>query len=267
MPASRKKVVRTAAKDTTDSTKYSVPVVKSTFRILEALSVSGAMNLNELTIKTKIPKSTVFRVLATLVTMGYVFRDQERVYMLSRKLGDLVHESTWMETLRRYALPLMSKLRDSFGETVNLGILQFNQVVYLEVVPSEFALRLHERPGAKIHAHASAMGKSILAFSPPELLDSIANNQMEKLTSNTITTIKELRSEIQKVQKKGISFDQEETSSFATCIGVPILDEKGCAVAALSISGPSSRFQPKNDSPVVRSLQKVAEEISRQIRH
>ena len=145
-----------------------VPVVRSTFRILEELSNSGSMNLNEITVRTRVPKSTVFRILSTLHYLGYVLREE--------KQADLCHQpqprrlrqrSASGEALRHTALPHMLSLRDEFGETVNLGRIHLDKVVYLEVVPSEYALRLNERPGASVWAHASAMGKCILAAAPP----------------------------------------------------------------------------------------------------
>ena len=78
-----------------------------------------------------------------------------------------------MEALRRIALPHMLKLRNSFGETVNLAELQHDTVVYLEVAPSEYALKLSERPGATVWALSTALGRSILAFSSPLLAESL----------------------------------------------------------------------------------------------
>lgn len=258
------KPIRKVIRKNVDSARYSVPVVRSTFQILEELSSANELNLHELTVRTQIPKSTVFRILATLTTMGYVIRDSDRGYMLSRKLGDLASDSAEIEVLRRAALPSMMQLRDTHGETVNLGILQFGKVVYLEVVPSEFALRLHERRGAMIHAHASAIGKAILAFSPHEVMESLLQaHPLQKLTANTITSSASFTAEIRKVRKSGVAYDREETSPLASCVGVPILDSNGVAIAALSISGPTSRFQPKNDSAVVRDLRKKAVEISK----
>lgn len=259
------KAKKTSKAGTIATEKYSVPVVKSTFRILEELSRSGALGLNELTQRTKIPKSTVFRVLATLMGMGYVLRDSDRSYLVSRSLGELVSDAALTEVLRKCALPYMLKLRDEHGETVNLGSLQLDKVIYLEVVPSEFALRLHERRGATIGAHASAVGKAILAFSPPGAVESLVRGrELEMLTRNTIINPDEFMAEIRRVRERGYAFDRGETSQLATCIGVPILDTRGMAIAGMSISGPSSRFNPKKDSPVIESLMRSATEISRQ---
>lgn len=240
-----------------------VPVVRSTFRILEELSAAGALGLNEITQRTKIPKSTVFRVLATLHALGYVIRDGDRDYCVSPTLGDLAGDQSHSELLRRAALPWMVRLRNESGETVNLGQLQFDKVVYLEVVPSEFALRLSERPGATVAPHASALGKAILAFSPPELVDSLIRaQQFPVYTRNTIATAPAFLEELRRVRDRGFAFDKGEMSALATCVGAPILGENGRAVAAMSISGPTSRFNPRRDAPVIASLLRAVRDIS-----
>ncbi|HKR27106.1 MAG TPA: IclR family transcriptional regulator [Acidobacteriaceae bacterium] len=244
--------------------KYSVPVVRSTFRILEELAHSQPLGLKEITHNTSIAKSTVFRILNTLVQIGYVIRDANRDYRISPVLGHLVNEESVYEELRRLAFPVMLELRDKFGETVNLGVQQFDKVTYIEVVPSEFALRLQESRGASVPAHASALGKAILAFSPQEEVDRIVHqHNLEILTPHTITRPDDLLAEIKRVRTAGFAFDRGEGSLLAVCIGAPILDGEGNAVAAMSISGPASRFNPKRDSPVIAALLKATTELSR----
>jgi DNA-binding IclR family transcriptional regulator len=255
---------RPNAKSPDQSGKYSVPVVRSTFRILEELAHSQPLGLKEITQNTGIAKSTVFRILNTLVQIGYVIRDANRDYRISPVLGRLVDEEAFNEELRRLALPLMLELRDKYGETVNLGVQQFDKVTYIEVIPSEFALRLQESRGASVPAHASALGKAILAFSPQELVEQlIRHHQLDSITPNTITRPEELLAEIRRVRTAGVAFDRGEGSLLAVCIGAPILDGHGNAVAAMSISGPASRFNPKRDSPVISSLLKATTELSR----
>jgi DNA-binding IclR family transcriptional regulator len=244
-----------------------VPVVKSTFRILEELSATGALGLNDITQRTKIPKSTVFRILTTLHSLGYVIRDGKREYCVSPTLVDLAGDQANTDVLRRAALPWMVKLRNESGETVNLGQLQFDKVVYLEVVPSEFALRLSERPGATVLPHASALGKAILAFSPPGLVDSLIRaHELSALTRSTITEPAAVLEELRRVRDRGYAFDKGETSSLATCVGAPIVNEHGCAIAAMSISGPTSRFNPRRGSPVIERLLRATADISRVLR-
>jgi len=248
--------------------KYSVPVVRSTFQILEELSRSELLGLREVTQRTGIPKSTVFRILSTLVDLGYVTREANRNYRISPTLSRLVSDEAVTEAIRRLALPLMQKLRDEYGETVNLGVRYSDKVTYLEVVPSEFALRLQESRGASVKAHASALGKAILAFSPPEAVeDFIRNHELERVTQHTIANPDELLSELKRVRNAGFAFDRGEGSMLAVCIGAPILDANGNAIAAMSISGPASRFNPKKDSPVVASLTKGTKDLAHAIAH
>lgn len=256
----RKSVAKAA---TATRGKYTVPVVRSTFQVLEELSRAGTLDLKDLTARTRLSKSTIFRILSTLVELGYVVRDSGRSYQISPQLGQLVTEEAASETLRRLALPLMLKLRDQYGETVNLGIRQLDKVTYLEVVPSEFALRLQESRGASVPVHASALGKAILAFTPAEEVDDlIRGNNLEAVTENTISQPTEFLSELRKVRNANLAFDRGEGSLLAICIGVPILDHRGRAIAAMSISGPASRFNPKRDAAVIASLQSAAAEIS-----
>ncbi len=248
--------------------RYSVPVVRSTFRILEELAKFGGLGLNEITQRTHVAKSSVFRILTTLSQLGYVVKDEGRTYSVSGTLADLAPLHATTDTLRRVAMPYMLQLRDEFGETVNLGILQQDKVEYVEVVPSEFALRFSEKPGFSVPVHASALGKALLAYAAPELVKSlVAGRELQMLTRNTITDPGEFIAEVRKVKDRGCAFDKGETSLLAACVAVPILGKDRMAVAALSISGPSSRFSPRKDSLVVEKLRLAAASISRQIHH
>jgi DNA-binding IclR family transcriptional regulator len=253
-----------ATKKSSSSGKYSVPVVRSTFTILEELSRSELLGLREVTQNTGLPKSTVFRILSTLVDLGYVTREPNRNYRINPRLGRLVSDGAASEALRRLARPLMLELRDTYGETVNLGVQQFDKVTYLEVVPSEFALRLQESRGASVPAHASALGKAILAFSPQREVETFVRAQkLESVTEHTISDRHAFLAELKRVRNTGVAFDRGEGSMLAICIGAPILDAAGYAIAAMSISGPASRFNPKKDSPVIASLVKGTTELSR----
>jgi DNA-binding IclR family transcriptional regulator len=252
------------AQDKAAGSKYSVPVVRSTFRILEELSRSERLGLREITQDTGIAKSTVFRILSTLVELGYVQRDVERGYRITLALSHLVSDEAANEELRRLAHPVMLSLRDHYGETVNLGVQSMDKVTYLEVVPSEFALRLQESRGASVPAHASALGKAIMAFNPPNsVLEQLKGHSLEKVTKHTIADREELFAELKRVRNAGYAFDRGEGSMLAVCVGAPILDANGLAIAAMSISGPASRFNPKKDSDVIRSLVAGTAEIAR----
>jgi DNA-binding IclR family transcriptional regulator len=252
------------ARTKASSHRYLVPVVLSTFCILQELSRSGPLTLAELVTRVKIAKSTVFRILNTLHHLGYVWRDEHhRTYAVSPRLGELAHSVDWSTVLLPIALPYMTRLRSEFGETVNLARLDFDRIVYLEVVESEHPLRLCERKGGWEYAHASALGKAILAFSPESAAANLlVSVQLPKLTERTITEPAEFRKELARVRQRGYALDREEARAMACCIAAPILGGDGQALAAVSISGPSSRFNPLKDRTVSARLIEIARELS-----
>jgi DNA-binding IclR family transcriptional regulator len=252
-----------SAKDA-EQGKYLVPVLLSTFEILNVLSRTGPLSLAELAHETGIARSTIFRILRTLHHLGYVWRENSR-YSLSPRLGELSQTLAWAVALERCALPYMAKLRSEFDETVNLARLDSDRVLYLEVVESEQTLRLCERKGGWEHAHASALGKAILAFSPTDAVSSLLAGRLPALTPKTITEPKAFLNELRRVRQKGYALDREESRLQAVCIGVPILDREENAIAAISISGPTSRFNPMNNKRVAERLLKTAHQISSEL--
>lgn len=248
------------------TSRYIIPVVRNTFQIINELAANDGLTLNEAARRTGIPKSTAFRILATLLHLGVAVRDAEqKTYRLGGVLGDLTRENARTEALRRIALPHMINLRNNFGETVNLGELHHDKIVYIEVVPSEYALRLSERPGATVWALSTALGRSILAFSPRGIAESLMRGQeLPSLTPFTITDPAKLAREFEKVRSHGYAVEHEESALQATCIGVPILNKDERAIAALSISGPTHRFRPLQDDNIAALLLAAARAIEQE---
>ncbi len=262
-----KRSAAAASSDLGPDKRYLIPVVRSTFSVLEAISQAQSLTLNEVIERTGVPKSTAFRILTTLRLLGYLVRDDRRRYYASPRIGSLMSESALADGLTQMSLPHMVRLRDTYGETVNLGRLHQGQVRYVEVVPSEYALRLHETPGATVSLHASALGKAILAFATPGLAESLLRGQeLEPLTRATITDANELIAGFEEIRSRGYARDRGEASSLATCVAAPILDAANRPVAAMSISGPTSRFDPPDRAPVIEDLLLAVSDISRQLR-
>lgn len=249
--------------------RYLVPVVVSTFRLLDRLGGQTSASLHELSTSTGIPKSTVFRLLATLQHLDMVKRDEpSKAYRLSNKAPGVALGLPSTEGLRRAALPYMLELRKDFGETVNLGHLQHDRIVYIEVVPSEYALRLSERPGASTEAYCTALGRCVLAFSAPGVAESILGKKpLRRLTIHTMVEPKAILEEIGRVREQGYAVESEEGVLQATCLGVPILGPDNLAIGALSISGPNHRFQPLADKKLLRAMKKASREIGRAVQH
>ena len=245
--------------------RYLIPVLATAFRALEEIASAGRLSLTEVIARTGASKATAYRILTTLCHLGYLSRDDDKRYFTSPRIGALSSALSEAEGLKRVCLPFMIQLRNDVGETVNLGRLDHGRVCYLEVVPREYALRLHETPGATIPLHASALGKAILAFLPQETAESLLRQSHEASAETASLEPARVVAGLKRVRRLGFARDRGEVSSLATCIAAPIVDRTGRAIAAISVSGPTSRFNPSDQSSAVAQLIRAAEEIGRKL--
>lgn len=247
--------------------KGRIPVqsVARALTILEALSSNrGDVGIAELSEKVGLHVSTVHRLLSTLKTKGYVRQSPENGrYTLGPKAFHLGHAYLEQHELRKVVRPFLERLSQASGETANLVILDQGEAFYLDKVESERNLRIFSRIGHRAPLHCTAVGKVLLAHMPSEKVrEFIYDKPLEALTRNTITSPPLLEQELRKVKEKGYAFDQEECEDGACCIGVPLRDFTGEAVAAMSISGPSVRLTPEKLEELVPLMKEVAEVIS-----
>jgi IclR family acetate operon transcriptional repressor len=159
-------------------------------------------------------------------------------------------------------------LRDDFGETVNLGVLDGGSIRYVDVRESRERFRLAERIGGSDRLHSTALGKAHLAFLPPDRVRSLLKEcGMPKQTEHTLTTVSALKADLQKIRSLGYALDRQESMLGAFCVAAPILDANQAPVAALSISGPATRFNETKLPAVSRSLTAAATAIQEKLGH
>jgi IclR family acetate operon transcriptional repressor len=115
--------------------------------------------------------------------------------------------------------------------------------VYIAKVESKHTLGMFSHIGARLPMHCTALGKSILAFSGPERIQGVLSELPKPRTPNTITSEKALREELDLVRSQGFAIDDEENEAGIRCVGAPIIDYTGKAIAAMSISGPCDRME------------------------
>jgi len=145
--------------------------------------------------------------------------------------------------LRTLARPFMVRIRKICRETTNLTVLVGRDIVYIEQLPGLRALRMFAEPGRKIPAHATASGKAILASMRADDVDELLGEQpFERFTPSTVVDLECLHAELETVRRNGFAVDREEYEDAVTCIAAPILDSFHNPIAALSVSGPSSRL-------------------------
>jgi IclR family acetate operon transcriptional repressor len=249
--------------------QYSAPAVDAALSILETLGSAHEMGLTELARKLGLGKSSVHRLLASLVTRGYVEKSpQSDRYRLTYRLFAVGSRAAARLGLRDIAHPVMERLAAQTGEAVNLAVLDGRRVVSVHRVESRHLLRIHLEIGGGIPAHATALGKVLLAaLAPDELTRRLQGQRLERLTPNTISDRSALRTALARVREAGFATDDEECSLGLRCVAAPILDHRGLAAAAVSISGPSLRLPLPRLSDMAGPVREAAREISHRLGH
>jgi IclR family acetate operon transcriptional repressor len=212
------------------SKRYIVPILERALIILEALAKAPrGMGISELSRELGMPKNSVFRILTTLYSSGYLQRDDEgRIYSLSRKILALGYEALDELSLVDKSLDVMRELRDETGETVLVGALVGDHGVVLELVPSSQPIKFLVDVGARFPLHTAAPAKAMLAFLPERDLEAqVKRIVFRKFTPSTITSAVAFRRVLDEVRASGMAFDREEEMESLHCVAAPIFDHRG----------------------------------------
>ncbi|WP_208590533.1 IclR family transcriptional regulator [Gracilibacillus suaedae] len=221
-----------------------VQSVERTLSILEILSAHPeGLSIANLSKELSLAKSTVHRLLSTLMTNGYVQQDEQTGHY---RLGIqcLVLASSLLNQLdiRKVAKEALHNLAKSSGEVVHLCIHDNNEVVYIDKVESDQTLRMYSQIGRRALMHCTGVGKALLSGFTQEQLDHlIAEKGLPKFTETTITDKANLQKELREIQDRGYAIDEQEHEKGIRCIAAPIYDHDGNVVAAISIAGPADR--------------------------
>ncbi|QYH35281.1 IclR family transcriptional regulator [Salinibacterium sp. M195] len=241
----------------TDEPSYSIRAVQRVCDLLDFIQANpGTLTLVQLSEAASLPKSSAFRYLETLEQRGYVHRGASGVYSVGVAL-----RTERVDVIVDRARPYLVELRDQFEETVNIGRLDFNRVLYLDVVESQRSVRLSVRPGDRESIHSTALGKAVAAHLPERQVRGILHvSGMPRLTDATITSDEDYLAELEKVRTQGYAMDDGENERDGRCVAVSI---PGLPVPmAISLSAPAMRF-PREDVPrVARRLIEIAERLS-----
>jgi len=225
-------------------TSGGVQVLHKSIDILEALRAEPAgLSLAAVAAKAIMPKPTAYRILATLEARSYLERTPEGHYRISRKLADAPRDANFEQRLLRAARPALERLAAASKETVNLGVLDGGEVLVIETVESQQAVRMTSKIGNRRYPHSTGLGKVLLADLPErEMLRIIRAKGMPRFTPATIVKEKDLIVELERIRAQGYALDNRENERDGRCIAAPIQDNQRKVIAALSVSGPLPRM-------------------------
>lgn len=245
--------------DNNFSDKNIIKSVLKVFNLLEVLTKHEKLSITKLSELTGYSKSTTQRIVNTLKHLKYIYQDVDtNEYFATIKLYELGSNVINNIAIRNVAKPHILKLHNELNETVNLAVLDENNVVYLDKLVSKSPLRAELEIGIKVPIYCSALGKAIAAFNNKKV--SFQDSYI-KYTENTISSDKDLDMDLQKVKEQGYAIDNEEYVKGLICISVPILNPNNMSIASISISIPSTRFEKNSVKYYTSTLKNYATKI------
>lgn len=210
------------------------------------------VTLADLGRRTGLPKATLHRVVSDLVEVRLLDRVDGR-YRLSGQVFQLGMRASVERGLLEVATPFLEDLYERTHETVHLGVLDEDSVVYVAKIGGHRQAAAPSRIGGRMPLHCTAIGKALLAHSPAEVLARAVAGGLERRTPHTVTAPGLLRRQLDAVRETGTAFEHEESAIGIVCVAAPVLDPGDRPVAAISVTGPAIRFRPGAAAPAVQA--------------
>ena len=244
--------------------------VKSAARVVQVLEAVAlrppGLTFTELLEATDIPRSSLHGLVHTLAGRGVIQLDAaSKRYAPGPKLWELAMNYAQQLQLVPMAWPTIESLRDAFDETVQMGVLNGPDVVYVAKASSSHPLQMVSHVGSRLPAYATGLGKALLAGLAPSAVEALLPASLPKYTGATFTTRAALQDELARVRARGYARDVGEYSADVRCVAAPVVDHTGAVVAAVSVTTASERFQPEREAGIAPTLLQAVERLSGQL--
>ncbi|MEU7633770.1 IclR family transcriptional regulator [Nocardia sp. NPDC049220] len=209
------------------------------------------LGINELARRTGIPKASVSRLVKEMEGVG-LFERQGTKVGLGLRLFELGERASRRRSVREIALPFLADLREATRQTVHLAILDGTDVVYVEILRGRDAPPLPSGVGGRLPAHATGVGKALLAGSPPASFDAVVAAGLTRLGPRTITAPGPLVRQLRRIAASGLAYEFEESAPGVACVASAIrLDSR--PIAAVSASGWIGKVDIRRVGPAVHT--------------
>lgn len=241
--------------------------VANAARVLKSFSANHpTWGVSELAEELELSTSTVHRLLSTLADEAVLEQDAETGrYRLGLSVFDLAAAMPAQRSLHEAVLVSMTELRMRTGETVQVGVLDGRQVVYVERLDSPNTLRVFTELGRRNDAHCTSSGKVLLACIPRAERERLLDGwRLPARTPHSITDVVALRRELERIRRQGFAENRQESEVGVVSVAAPIRDAGGGVVASLSLAGPNERMDPNRDR-YVEAVMALSATVSRQL--
>lgn len=242
-----------------------VPATLRAVAVLEALvAAERPPSLAELTASLRLPKPTLYRMLAMLEGASLVAREPgARRYAPGPRLAALGRAAMLNGGVRAERHAILARLVDAIGETCNFTMLDGDAVVYLDRVEAAWPLRMTLSSGSRVPLHCTASGKLLLATLPKAARTRlIAHLAMTRFTDTTITDARRLADELARIRSQKYATDNEEFHAGLVCVSVPVADAQKRVWAAVAVHAPASRMPLSKALEHLPSLKKAAASLA-----
>jgi DNA-binding IclR family transcriptional regulator len=245
-------------------------MLESADRVLRVLELFNAgernLSLSEIADRMSLPKSSVHRLLSTLLAHGFIERDPStRRYRLGIKLFEIgslvIHE----RGLHAAAHPVVEELAVSTGETCHLAVLSGTDAVYVYKIDGASTIIMSSRVGGRAPCYCTSIGKVLVAWSGEEIFQQVVRGGFHAFTGNTIRDEGWFAAELERVRSDGYALDLEEYQPGLCCIAAPVRDHSGRVLATLGLAGPSSRLSEQRLRQLAAPLTTAAQALSRNL--
>lgn len=233
--------------------------------ILEAVAESDEpVAAADLAPKLHLPRATVHRLCVVLERLGFLQRELgSKRFVVGYRQEQLAINSLINSSHRGARHAVLQTLAREVGETVNVTVLDGNEIVYIDRVESHWPLRTHLQAGSRIPIHCGASGKLFLSLMPAAKRRRLLIAPLKKYTENTITNPKRLEDHLKQIRLSRVSIDNEEFMQGLIGLAVPVYDARKRICATVSLHAPTARFTVEGVEAFVPALQRSAEAISK----
>jgi IclR family transcriptional regulator, KDG regulon repressor len=242
-----------------------IQIIDRVFDIIELLAVEkDGLGVTEIGLKIGLHKSTVHRILNSLISRGYVEKAADRaVYKLGVKVVELSSIYLNRIELKTEARPYLWELTSKYNLICHLAILDGLDAVYIDKVSLVSNISIYSQIGKRIPVHCSSLGKALLLNKDENTLKQLfMGYEFTKYTKYTITCFDGFINELKQAKDRGWAVDNEEHELDIRCIASPIYDYRRNIIAAISIAGPKSLIPQNNDINICKDVIATSKKIS-----
>lgn len=212
-------------------------------------------------------KSTVHRFLATLIEAGYVRQDLDTGrYALGARVAWLGAKFLESMDVREVARPILEELAQVTRETIHLGIMDGDEVMYLDKVPGQQTVQMRSRVGSRMPIHSTALGKVLLADLPePAWKRYVSEIGLTPYTPNTIVQAESFYDHLRQIRRQDYSIDNAENEEGIRCVAAPVRNHTGRVLAAISVTGSTLTMTPEKAEVVIPQVEQAAQQLSEEL--